>query len=205
MLGNKPLGPIDVLYEDAYGAYYEVGLLDVPYNRDFVIPATDAGLLGASYRFSVPANGDVWIQPVRATPHNPNRLPERTIVDVDLYEFGPVTFPQYEGASANVRGKVPNQTQRQQYVRRACASLHGIGATVPIVRHPKPDRAEQLRTRARAVALGRCHASTSAQRRDSLERERALLAAAATILTGRRQSTRDIPIETRALGTVAVR
>lgn len=92
-LGNKPLGPIAELREDGDGAYYEVPLIDTPYNNEFVIPAAKAGLLGASFRFSIPAGGDTW---------NRGRT-ERTITDLDLYEFGPVTFPAYADATAGVR------------------------------------------------------------------------------------------------------
>src|SRR4249920_61338 len=96
-LGNKPLGPINVLKEDAKGAYYEVSLLRgadgelVPYNRDFIVPAAKAGLLGASFRFKV--TEETWVDPEKASKTNPAKLPERTIDRVDLYEFGPVTFP----------------------------------------------------------------------------------------------------------------
>ena len=104
-LGNKPLGPIRSLEEDKVGARYEVGLIDTDYNDRFVIPAASAGLLGASFRFKVPADGEEWVDPKRATKHNPANLPERTITRVDpLYEFGPVTFPAYpDGTTAGVR------------------------------------------------------------------------------------------------------
>lgn len=96
-IGNKPLGTIKELRSDAY---YEVDLLDAPYVRELK-PALEAGLYGASYRFRVVA--DTWIEPRSATKHNPAKLPERTIEQVDLYEFGPVVFPAYESATAGVR------------------------------------------------------------------------------------------------------
>jgi len=96
-IGNKPLGPIRTLTGDAY---YEVDLLDAPYVRD-IKPALAAGLYGASYRFRVVK--DTWLEPSTSTKHNPAKLPERTIEQVDLYEFGPVVFPAYGSASAGVR------------------------------------------------------------------------------------------------------
>lgn len=96
-IGNKPLGTVRKLRGDAY---YEVDLFDVPYVRD-LRPALAAGQYGASYRFRV-VDEEV-VQPKRATSHNPAMLPERTITDVDLYEFGPVMFPAYESASAGLR------------------------------------------------------------------------------------------------------
>lgn len=101
-VGNKPLGRPEVLREDNVGTYYEVPLIDSFYNRDFIIPAAQAGLLGASFRFKVPAGGDDWVMPRSASSYNPEALPERTLTKVDLFEFGPVTFPAYSGATAGI-------------------------------------------------------------------------------------------------------
>ena len=101
-LGDKPLGPISELREDGKGAYYEVPLLDTSYNKD-LLPALQAGLYGSSFRFNVLK--DEWNpnskSKVSAT--NPSGLPERTLTEVNVPEFGPVTFPAYSGASAGVR------------------------------------------------------------------------------------------------------
>jgi HK97 family phage major capsid protein len=99
-VGDKPLGPIADLREDADGAYYEVPLLDTTYNRD-LIPGLQANLYGASFKFSV-VQDDFDPKPKRST-HNPDALPERTIREARLFEFGPVTFPAYPGATAGVR------------------------------------------------------------------------------------------------------
>lgn len=100
-IGNKPLGAPDVLRVDkGVGPYYESELFDAGYVND-LIPALRAGQLGASFRFKVA--GEEWNKAAKASDHNPRGLPERTITDVDLYEFGPVTFPAYEDASAGVR------------------------------------------------------------------------------------------------------
>jgi len=99
-IGDKPLGPIDVLREDSRGPYYEVPLLDVPYVRDLV-PALKAGLYGASFRFSVLRES--FKRDAKPSDHNPEGIPERTLHEVALREFGPVTFPAYAGATAGVR------------------------------------------------------------------------------------------------------
>lgn len=99
-VGNKPLGPIRALEEDDIGARYEVELLDTSYNRD-LIPALEAGLLGASFRFSV-VREDVVDRP-EPSDYNPRGLPERTIREAKVAEFGPVCFPAYLGATAGVR------------------------------------------------------------------------------------------------------
>lgn len=99
-IGNKPLGPIQEVKEDSRGAYYEVPLIDTDYNRDFIIPSTTEGLLGASFRFSVMQ--DSWVE-------KEGELPKRTLEELRLYEFGPVTFPAYEAATAGVRSRADMQ------------------------------------------------------------------------------------------------
>lgn len=98
--GNKPLGVPNVLEARGTGAYYEVGLFDASYVNDLK-PAIRAGQLGSSFRFRV-VNDD-WVTPQRASDHNPSQLDERTINEVELYEFGPVTFPAYDNATAGLR------------------------------------------------------------------------------------------------------
>lgn len=99
-IGNKPLGTITALREDDIGAAYEVQLFDTSYVND-LRPALRAGQLGASFRFRV--TGENWVDPQRATDTNPDRLPERTITGVELFEFGPVTFPAYAASTAGLR------------------------------------------------------------------------------------------------------
>lgn len=99
-VGNKPLGVPQVLKEDRTGAYYEVPLFDASYVNDLK-PALRAGQLGASFRFKV--TGEEWNVPSEPSRSNPQQLEERTITSVELYEFGPVTFPAYEAASAGLR------------------------------------------------------------------------------------------------------
>lgn len=99
-VGDKPLGPIENVREDENGAAYEVPLLDTSYNRD-LIPGLQAGLYGASFRFQV-MKEEVNQKPKRSA-YNPDGLPERTISEAKVLEFGPVTFPAYEGATAGVR------------------------------------------------------------------------------------------------------
>jgi HK97 family phage prohead protease len=101
-VGDKPLGPIRTLLEDDErgGGYGEVDLIDTSYNRD-LLPGLKAGLYGASHRFA--AMRETWDDNPDPSEHNPKGLPERTIKEARLMEFGPVTFPAYEGASAGVR------------------------------------------------------------------------------------------------------
>lgn len=100
-IGDKPLGPIADLREEDEGAWYEVPLLDAPYVRHEILPGLEAGLYGASFRFRV-LREEIVEEP-GASDHNPNGLPERTVKEAKVMEFGPVTFPAYAGASAGVR------------------------------------------------------------------------------------------------------
>lgn len=98
--GLKPLGPIISLREDADAARYEVELLDADYVRE-ILPGLEAGLYGSSFRMR-PTKIERVSRP-RPSAHNPNGLPEQTIRETGVVEFGPVTFAQYPGATAGVR------------------------------------------------------------------------------------------------------
>jgi phage head maturation protease len=99
-IGNKVLGPIDVLDERSDGPYYEVPLFDTSYNRD-LHPGLAARVYGASMRMRV--TGDKWNDEPDASDANPDGIPERTITRMKVLEFGPVTFPANPGASAGIR------------------------------------------------------------------------------------------------------
>ena len=109
-VGDLPLGAIEMLREDDIGPYYEVAAYDTDYNRDRVMPLltgrtldgrTLGSALGSSFRFRV--TKEDWVEPRSATPSNPDKLPERTIREVRLYEFGPVVFPANPAATASAR------------------------------------------------------------------------------------------------------
>lgn len=99
-IGNKPLGKPTALREDKQGAFYEVDLFDTSYNRD-LLPALKAGQLGSSFRFTV--MHDKKVDRPKRSDTNPDGIPERTILEARVAEFGPVTFPAYIGATAGMR------------------------------------------------------------------------------------------------------
>jgi HK97 family phage prohead protease len=103
-IGSKVIGPAEVLREDKKGGYFEVPMLDTSYNRDLLpglMLGHDQGGYGTSFRFGVIAE-DFNKRPERSD-HNPDGLPERIVREARMKEFGPVTFPQYQGASAQAR------------------------------------------------------------------------------------------------------
>lgn len=99
-IGQKVLGQIESLSEEKDSPVGLVRLFDASYVRDLV-PGLEAGVYGSSFRMKV-TRDEVNKSPERSD-HNPKGLPERTIKEAQLYEFGPVTFPAFEGASAKLR------------------------------------------------------------------------------------------------------
>lgn len=66
-----------------------------------LLPALRSGQLGASFQFA-PTRESYDPKPKRSE-HNPDGIPEVTIREVKLIEFGPVTFGAYPTATAGVR------------------------------------------------------------------------------------------------------
>lgn len=106
-VGNKVLCPADELREDADSAVLSGTLFDTSYNRD-LLPGLQAGVYGSSFRFRVIK--EEWNDEPGVSDHNPKGLPERTILEVRLYEAGPVTFPASPTATAGMRSQVRSMT-----------------------------------------------------------------------------------------------
>lgn len=89
----------DVLREDDTGPYFEARLLDGL--DQLVYEGLRAGVYGISFRFSVMR--EEWNEEPGASEHNPKGLPERSIKEIRVSEFGPVTFPAYPDADVGIR------------------------------------------------------------------------------------------------------
>lgn len=102
-VGEKPLGVPTLIEPRESGEWFEVELFDsTSYVRD-LLPALQARELGVSFRFqAIKETFEHEPEPSEANPHG---LPERTLREVTLPEFGPVTFPAYDGATVALRSK----------------------------------------------------------------------------------------------------
>jgi phage head maturation protease len=100
-IGEKLLGVPSLVREDGdVGGYYEVPLFDTTYNRD-LLPGLEANVYGASMRFT--SLREDFNDKAGVSTWNPDGLPERTIKEARIAEFGPVVWPAYAGATAGVR------------------------------------------------------------------------------------------------------
>ena len=95
-IGDKPLGKPTVMRADDTGLYVEVPLSETSYNDDLLALMRDGAVDGQSFRFSVVK--EEWDKPKRG-------LPERTITELRLMEFGPVTFPAYQATTVGIRSR----------------------------------------------------------------------------------------------------
>jgi HK97 family phage major capsid protein len=98
-IGEKPIATTDEVGSDSTSPYARGRILDgLP---ELVADGLRKNVYGASHRFSVVRES--WVENPPAMPHNPTRLPERTITEAQLHELGPVTWPAYASASASLR------------------------------------------------------------------------------------------------------
>lgn len=106
--GDMILGAISLLEERAGGPYAEVPLLDgVP---ELIVSGLRAGVYGSSFMFEVVR--DEWNETPTRSEFNPEGVPERTIREVRLLEFGPVTWPANPAASAGLRSDTDRYAER---------------------------------------------------------------------------------------------
>lgn len=108
-IGNKVLGTIEDLREDPSTGVGDVQLFDTSYVRD-LLPGLEAGVYGSSMRMRVIK--DEWNDDPGVSEHNPQGIPERSILEVRMFEFGPVTFPANGDATAGVRSMTDNFYER---------------------------------------------------------------------------------------------
>ena len=140
--GERILGSLDELREDDEGPWYGVGFYDTPGNRELE-PGLRDGAYGASFRFSILV--EEWDEEPEGSDHNPKALPERTIREVRLYEFGPVTFPAYPSATAGLRSVTDDYVDRlllTPAVQQRALDLRTLNTLSAAAAEARPDAGE---------------------------------------------------------------
>lgn len=91
--GQKALGIPERLEETERGPAIDIRWLDRPYVDDIragIPPAVERSAYGSSYMFKVLE--DQWVMDPERSEHNPDGIPERLLLRVDVREIGLVTF-----------------------------------------------------------------------------------------------------------------
>lgn len=99
-IGNKLLGDIAYIREEAEGPVSTVNVWDTSYNRD-LLPGLKRWSYGSSFMFKV--RKEAWDEEPEPSEYNPQGLPERTVKETSTFESGPVTWPASPTASAGMR------------------------------------------------------------------------------------------------------
>lgn len=107
--GGLPIATLEIAFVDVRGLVWGGRLFDNSIGRDLA-PVLASGALGASLRFSV--LDEQWEEG-----RDLERLPLRTIRDLEIYELGPVVFGAYPTSSAGISAP-PRAAQRLAASRR---------------------------------------------------------------------------------------
>jgi HK97 family phage major capsid protein/HK97 family phage prohead protease len=142
-VADKPIGIPLRIEEDSNGPAYDVQLLDTSYVRDLV-PALEAGAYGSSFRFQVVL--DDWDDAPTRSDANPDGLPERTIREARVMEFGPTMFPANGAATAGLRSTTDDyyaalRSRRPEQYADALRSVRELrsATTAPVADPDDPD------------------------------------------------------------------
>lgn len=106
-----PLGRVNNgtlrISKDARGVRFDLNPPDTSWGRDAVESIRRGDVSGVSFQFAVKRDGtaDTWERP------GADGVASRTVLDADLYEISPVTFPAYPATSVGLRSvDVPDFT-----------------------------------------------------------------------------------------------
>lgn len=131
--GDRMLGMIDELREEDDSPLGVVSLFDTSYNRD-LLPGLRAGAYGSSFMFRVIK--EEWDDEPGRSDHNPDGIPERTIKEVRLFEFGPVTWPANPDATAGLRCVSGTDAYYNQLRARDRQRVDALRSRVAAIRTP---------------------------------------------------------------------
>ncbi|NUR00422.1 MAG: HK97 family phage prohead protease [Streptomyces sp.] len=143
ILGRTVSGTLK-LSEDTTGLHYEVDAPDTSYARDLAESMRRGDVTQSSFAFRV--REDDWQKEGRS------RL--RTLIDLDLLDVSPVTYPAYEDTESGVTAARALQLAAGAHgwdlsAERLAADMAGSWNPLP----PAPEDNELLRTALRAIRL----------------------------------------------------
>jgi HK97 family phage prohead protease len=150
LIGSIPLGVFTSLREDENGLFVRGRLSDnwlVEPVRDAI---RDGAITGMSFRFRVIK--DQWKR-------GADKVPERTISEIALYEAGPVVFPAYEQTSVGVRSREVLTALNDPETRQEIAVLLAAGtdpaqlAAEPVDEPTDAGHSTRSKNQRRAAAL----------------------------------------------------
>lgn len=170
-IGQKLLGDIDEIAEDADTARSSVWLWDTSYNRD-LLPGLRSGAYGSSFMFQVIR--EEWNEEPEKSDDNPDGIPERTIREARVFEAGPVTWPASPTATAGMRCWSDTETYYDQLERFDPSRVARMRSQITALRSAGPAQqgtpAGPGPATARPTDPARSHSAglTPAQRRERL-------------------------------------
>lgn len=148
VLQRRPIAPLDGIGADGQRAWYFGRLFPGTLASNELAPLLKAGLLGSSFRFSIPAGGDSWARSAKRSAYNPLGLPEKTVRSARVVEVGPTPFPVYEGTTTGLStGAHPPRSRpamTQDDFRRWLRSPSGDSAEARAARQRWLDRVAPL-------------------------------------------------------------
>lgn len=103
------------LAEDVVGLGFEIDLPDTQCARDLAVSIERRDITGCSFSFTTRA--DQWV-------YNDDGTAMRTLLDLRLYDVGPVTFPAYPDTDVAVRSMM--EAIATEGLRRAAAAKKGV-------------------------------------------------------------------------------
>lgn len=112
LLGRAAAGTLR-LSVDARGLRYEIDIPDTTVGRDVAASIARGDLSGSSFAFSIGKDGQRF--------EKGKDFDVRHILDVDLFDVGPVTYPAYEGTTTGLRsGDCSDAFEAVNEWRKAC-------------------------------------------------------------------------------------
>lgn len=115
ILGRRSSGTLRVV-EDEAGVHYEVDAPDTSYSKDLQVSLERKDVTGSSFIFRTIK--EEWTEPAEDS----DEMPLRRVLEAELYELGPVTFPAYEDSTASVGARSKSEALHEKRTAQRAAA-----------------------------------------------------------------------------------